>query len=135
MIILKPSDRLEFGKHLGSLLSEVYKFQPTYIEWIMLNTENYIIDTEAFMLLPLPTPISIGAVTGTEANKEIYEKGDIFDIILNTDIFNLRAKLNELKQIFNSSPSSYPEIKFQFSDEALRKNEEKSKDLSLKLYF
>lgn len=129
MAILKPTDILVFGKHSGSLLSEVYKFQPTYVEWIMLNTENYIIDTSAFMQLPLPTPISIGAVTGTEANKEIFEKGDIFDIILNTDIFNQRAKLNDLKQIFNASPSSYPEIKYQFSEEALRKNEEKKQRL------
>lgn len=29
--ILKPTDILDFGKHSGCLLSEVYKFQPTPI--------------------------------------------------------------------------------------------------------
>jgi hypothetical protein len=126
MKTLNPTDILSFGKNKGYLLSTVYKFEPTYLEWLVLNTEHIAIDIEAFEKLPKPTPINVGAVSGSDEYKKVMEKGDIIEIILKTDIFNERASVSMLKEIFERNPSNYPEIEFKFSDEAKRVNATKT---------
>ena len=103
MKILNPTDILSFGKNKGYLLSTIYKFEPTYLEWLVLHTEHIAIDIEAFDQLPKPTPINIGAVSGSEEYKNVMGKGDIIEIILKTDILNERASVSMLKEIFESN--------------------------------
>jgi len=122
---LTPTDTLTFGKNKGFSLSTVYKFEPTYLEWLVINTAHITIDIEAFEKLPKPTPINIGAVSGSDEYKKAMEKGDIIEIILKTDIFNERASVRMLKEIYEKNPSSYPEIDFEFSDEVRMVNAKK----------
>lgn len=51
-----PDNILDFGKHKGHRLSDVYKFCPDYLEWAVTYIEDFIIDIEAFSKLPKPTP-------------------------------------------------------------------------------
>src|SRR5688572_25587677 len=53
--ILKPDDVMTFGKNKGISLGEIYKYQPSYIEWLILNTDHIAIDVELFKKLPDPT--------------------------------------------------------------------------------
>lgn len=49
-------DRLTFGKYRGYFIFEIYQFQPSYIEYLILNTRDFQISKTLFKTLELPTP-------------------------------------------------------------------------------
>jgi len=51
-----PQDEILFGKHRGHLLSDVYKFAPTYLNFAIKYIPEFIIDIKKFSELPKPTP-------------------------------------------------------------------------------
>lgn len=55
MTIYKPTDKMPYRKNKGLILEEIYKFQPSYIEWAIINIDDFCIDIDAFE--------SLGAVT------------------------------------------------------------------------
>jgi len=55
MKITRPTDVIDFWKNEGYLFSEIYQFQPSYIEWLILNTEKFIFDIDEFYKLPKQT--------------------------------------------------------------------------------
>jgi hypothetical protein len=56
MEIFHPGNKIYFGKHAGYKLSEIYRFFPSYIEFLIAYVPNFIIDEKEFFNLPHPTP-------------------------------------------------------------------------------
>ena len=54
----KPNEIITYGVHKGYPLYKVYKFDPTYIEWLIKYTKEFTICLESFTILPKPTPYS-----------------------------------------------------------------------------
>lgn len=48
MKIYNPSDKLNFGKYKGEDLRFVYTFEPSYIEWLLIHSEWFLIDINKF---------------------------------------------------------------------------------------
>ena len=48
MKTFKPSDIFTFGKYKGEKLDFVFTFHPEYIEWLILNSDSFAIDIDAF---------------------------------------------------------------------------------------
>ena len=40
----------------GQLLSDIYKYVPEYLEWLMINHHSFCLDVEKFYKLSEPTP-------------------------------------------------------------------------------
>jgi hypothetical protein len=117
--IYKPTDKLTFGKNKGFTLEVVWKYQPTYISWLILNDEIFCIEIESFRNLPKPTtPYNIRAINGSEEIKklrgaQIITQSDSSNVILTVDMIIQGEKAG----IFNLA-----ERKFWFSNEVLEKN-------------
>lgn len=52
----KPTDIINFGKHKGHSIEDIYKYEPTYIEYLIKYGEDFYIDINDFYSLPNPTP-------------------------------------------------------------------------------
>lgn len=65
----QPEDIWQRGKHKGFALSEIYKYEPSFIEWLIVHIPEFKINIETFESLPNCTPISYspGAVSNREA--------------------------------------------------------------------
>ncbi|WP_037351775.1 exodeoxyribonuclease X C-terminal domain-containing protein [Sediminibacterium salmoneum] len=61
--------RITFGKYKGYTIFEIYNFQPSYLEWAILNTEMYAISYSSLLKLEKPTPFSLYRL---EHNGQIY---------------------------------------------------------------
>lgn len=55
--IYHAEDFLDFGKNKGLKLREIYKFQPSYLEWAIVTLDDFKIDLESFKNLNPPTTI------------------------------------------------------------------------------
>jgi hypothetical protein len=125
--ILYPENTISFGKHKGYKLSEIYRFDPFYLEWAIEFVEEFIIDINSFEILPQPTPYiktypsNIKSVTLIFRN---YDKSDIPHAynaliegeILNPIEFHFSEKTKEtitLKINDNYNPSKYTTLKNQ----------------------
>ncbi len=53
-MILHPQDSLDFWKHKGHALSEIYHYEPTYIEYLIEYLPGFEIDVKEFEALPKP---------------------------------------------------------------------------------
>ena len=125
---LSPKDIMPFGKNEGLLLEEIYKYEPTYIEWLIINTEDIMINIKAFESLPDPTPLAIGAVLGSQTRHEIFNSGkSLVKIMTLTDNVNMLTDVRSIKQGEELSNEKLPSVKFYFSEEAKKVNEEKMK--------
>ncbi|NCT76502.1 MAG: hypothetical protein GXC78_18345 [Chitinophagaceae bacterium] len=56
MHISTPTDKCHFGKHRGHSFADIYKFEPSYIEWAVVYVSDFIINILEFENLPTPTP-------------------------------------------------------------------------------
>ena len=56
MKVFRPADRIYFGKHAGHALYEIYRFFPTYIEFLVEYVPGFIINESEFINLPRPMP-------------------------------------------------------------------------------
>ncbi|TVZ23784.1 hypothetical protein JM84_2738 [Dokdonia sp. Hel_I_63] len=48
MTIYNPSEKMPYGKNKGVELKEIYKYQPSYIEWAIVNIDDFCIGIAAF---------------------------------------------------------------------------------------
>jgi len=58
MSIYKPTDKMPYGKNKSLELKEIYKYQPSYIEWAIINIHDFCIDIDAFKCLGAVTTIN-----------------------------------------------------------------------------
>lgn len=125
--IYQPEDVNKFGKkNKGLPLSEIYHYEPTYIEWMIVKISEFAIDIEAFERLPKPTPIATGAVTGSKTRKEIFKKfTSLMDKYNQTDNVNMLTNVHEIKRAAESNPELLEEVNFKFSKEAREANAKK----------
>lgn len=56
MTISTPNDKCHFGKHKGHSFADIYKFEPSYIQWAIIHVSDFIINIAEFEALPTPTP-------------------------------------------------------------------------------
>lgn len=56
MKVSRPDDKCDFGKHIGHTYAEIYKFEPSYIQWAIIHVSDFIINIPEFEALPVPTP-------------------------------------------------------------------------------
>ncbi len=119
---LTPEDYLDFGKNARIKLSEVYKYEPNYLEWLIFNTKEIKFDLCAFEKLPNPTPLSTGAVSGSQTRSKLYKSGlGLFK----ADNINMQFSVKEIKEIVEANPGIFKSVNFKFSEEAKKCNEEK----------
>jgi len=120
--IWKPEDVLDFGKNAGHSLSEIYKYQPNYIVWLILNKEDFAIDIDAFKSLPKPIPLEIGAVDGSEEKKKM--KGVL--ALIKADNTNRYMNVSDIIDLYNKHPDLKKAIKFKFSEDIVEHNQLKN---------
>jgi hypothetical protein len=48
---------LEFGRYEGEVVSDVYMYDPSYLEWCILNIPHFKIDIQALYEQGNPTPM------------------------------------------------------------------------------
>lgn len=58
MTIYRPTDKMPYRKNKGLLLEEIYKFQPSYIEWAIVNIDDFCIEIDAFESLGSVTTVN-----------------------------------------------------------------------------
>lgn len=87
-----PSHQLTFGKNKGHTLAEVYKYNPSYLEWLISNVDRIILDIEAFYKLPNPIPFDTYRV------KLNHEESRYNDNIVN-EMFPDKPKNNDLSYL------------------------------------
>lgn len=93
MKLLQPTDIIKFGKNSGLTLAEIYKYQPSYLEWAIVNISDFKIDIDVFEKLPIPT--TIGYMPENFLNEdEITIETDINIILSKRDLFNYRVLAN-----------------------------------------
>lgn len=80
--IYYPEDIFTFGKHEGSKIKEVYKYEPSYIfEFCIIKENIFCVDMKSFLNLPRPTPLMDLRVRIEDKKK------------FNQYLINLKAKL------------------------------------------
>ncbi len=106
--IYHPEDRIDFGKYKNEELKFIYTFEPTYIEWLIINTERFFIFHDEFIdlnTLQIPKK-SWNAFYGTvNANGE------------NLLLRDFLTEYTDLMDIYNNPPET-PK-KFTFNESAL----------------
>lgn len=127
MRALLPFEDFEFGKNRGVRLSEVYKYQPSYLEWAIKNVPEFKIDIEAFQKLPKPTPIfySPNAIVNlVEIDSESMSIEERFELFLKSDTLNRSKEINAtvIREMIESGKSSCEEIDYEFPEEIIRIN-------------
>jgi hypothetical protein len=135
-----PSDKISFGKNKGYTLEEVYRYNPSYLEWLILNKEEYIINIEAFYNLANPTPYDTykQQAVGIDA---IHNGKTLNEVIKHEGITNAAEKLSLIVTSTTNTPA-FPtsvqaamqavergfiikEVDYVFPDEVIAKNKEK----------
>lgn len=56
MTVSTPTDKYHFGKHMGHSFADIYKFEPSYLQWAIIHVADFIINIPEFEVLPTPTP-------------------------------------------------------------------------------
>lgn len=148
-MIYKPEDILMVAKvNKGQLLSDIYKYVPEYLEWLMINHHSFCLDVEKFYKLSEPTPfykderyyckiikytekyihkkIVMALYLGnynSETLKKINEEGKLktneyFNVTNISPNLNVQYVLNIIK-VVGFEPKIIP---FVFSDAAIERN-------------
>lgn len=128
---LKPSYKIKFGKNKGKTLAEIYQYQPSYIEWAIINVDDFFIDIEAFYKLPNPTPYNYKPEhfetieNNMSSNKQnTFELDEITNFFEKTDQLNVTYNIDELIEF--SEKEEMQEIpNFRFPNKIVKLNEEK----------
>ena len=126
MKTLKPTDIIHFGKNSGLSLAAIYKYQPSYIEWAILNLHTFKIDIDEFE--KLPTPTTIGYVTENFLDKNnLSSNDDIFELLSKTDMLNFRSAVNVhlIKQLIQDGEKTDDLKEFRFSEKIRQINNNK----------
>lgn len=109
----KLSSTFNFGKHKGNELSYVYKCDPYYVEWCLLNASGFIIEPNIIDIL----------------NKEsVFNVDDLFKYAKVIDDKTIELNLSSFSINYNNFPYSngVREEEFTFSKEAIQANLNKS---------
>jgi hypothetical protein len=131
MKIYNPNDIMSFGKNKGYLLSEMYKYDPSYIEWLIYNVKDFIINVEAFEKLPKPTPYLYGEskysykkITERNSAKSLLEKyfGDAPEFSENslTNVKKIQEYISNNKIILKEIDYKFPEFIIELNDTKMR---------------
>ena len=129
-MIYKPSNILEFGKNKGYTLEQIWKYEPTYISWLIVNHETFCIEVDNFKNLPTPTPFSVGAVSGSEEYlKLINSKLKPLELISKIDINNNHLCVEDILKV-EEMGYELKKIHYWFSEDILKKNELKIKQIN-----
>lgn len=115
-MIFKPHDYINFGKNAGKLLSEIYQYQPSYLEYLILKSEKFKIDIQAFEKLPTPTTIGYreNHFNNTiDINQDVSDD-EIWNFIINTDTTNHFYNVDQIKELIDQGAEvdSFTEFKF-----------------------
>lgn len=130
--IYHPQDILDFGKHNGEKLKDVFKFQPSYIEWAIMQIPEFKIDIERFEELPNPTPFKYDANRYNPENikksKEARENGDMkslfsYGYFANENDYPI--SLSEIKEMILDKPDEVVTIDYSFPKWIVKKNNSK----------
>lgn len=145
MNILRPDDILSFGKNGGLSLAEVFQYQPSYIEWAIINIDDFKIDMQSFENLPPPTTIGYKKNRFEKSGLDDLEKfnenanikvkedfeGFVADYFRLNDVFNPRLSVSEIKEMINEG-SSFNELKdYKFPDYVRKVNNDKSDSIEV----
>src|SRR5262245_62099291 len=107
-MIHDPDFIMPFGKDAGYNLKQIYKYLPTYLEWLIKYMPEFEIDISQFTCLPSPTPFTKTYV-GPEGLRST-KKSD----------FTVKAALTYVE-----NGGQLKEVNFSFSEETLKILEEK----------
>lgn len=128
MKIYKPTDKFVIGKNFGYTLAEVYKYQPSYIEWAILNLDDFKINLSEFEALPAPTTLSYEAKHfEPEIKKLEFTEENLSEIFSNTDFLNGYKEINVkhiIEQIQNGAEVKVLE-NFRFAEIIYKTNNSK----------
>jgi len=125
-MIYNPTDILDFGKNKGHSLEIIWKYEPTYIAWLIMNIDTFAINEEKFLLLPVPTPISTGAVSNTMEYKQIMQSNNSLLQKLTKIDSNNRLCVDDIIKLEQLEGKLTP-IPFWFSKEVLDLNTRKKR--------
>ena len=112
---LKPEFIIKFGKNYGLALAEIYQYQPSYIEWAILNVDDFKIDMDEFEKLPTPTTIGYksSSFSGQKKNLE-FKIENLGELIANSDTINVLTCVQDVKNLIKEGwkIEEFTEFKF-----------------------
>lgn len=125
MKIYKPTDTFNFGKYKGEKVDFVFTFHPEYIEWLIINSDFFAIDLDAFKTLHT-CPFAQDYCTDTK----YYNSISVF-VDGEQRICSLREYLSEFMDLYERHYLNPPKDKIlhTFSDKITSKNHQKITNL------
>lgn len=129
-MIYRPSDTLKFGKNKGHTLDKIWKYEPTYITWLIANHESFSIAENEFRSLPIPTPFSVGAVSNTLEYKRIMQSDlNLLQKLTRTDSSNPQLCVDDIIKL-ELMGEKLKATSYWFSNEILDINIKKKNNIS-----
>lgn len=125
MKISKPSDIITFGKNKGFSLAEIFQYQLSYIEWLILNIEDFKIDIIEFENLPTPTPVTYKPKHFSDEKKVDFTTENIFEILEISDTINLMAGVEDIKDLIKQGFEIEKILNFHFPENVKKINNAK----------
>ncbi|MFZ1791633.1 MAG: hypothetical protein WAT92_25125 [Saprospiraceae bacterium] len=127
--MLTPNDKLSFGKNKGVELKLVYKFQPSYIEWAILNIPSFIINILEFEKLPNPTPFHYNKDAFASEPPKIVDNNfsdeEFWKLLEMSDTANQVKEVNSKVIQEISEKEILPEIEYKFPERVRNINQKK----------
>ena len=105
-MLLTPDYILDFGANKGYSLAEVYKYLPSYIEWLIEYTGWFEINPSQFEALPKSILFYSPTKIKTQSGKEI-------------EISPQKIHRGSIKAIMKSDSKDLKEINYKFSEKFL----------------
>lgn len=125
MKVKNPNYIMPFGKNEGETLATIYKYQPSYLEFLIENVNDFKIDISVFESLPKPTPpyYNAGAFK-SEPEREFIDIRDIstedlINSLVDSDQINPSLKVGEIKG------NKYEPIDYKFPERIRKINDSK----------
>lgn len=126
-----PDDVLNFGKNQGVSLKEVYKYQPSYIEWAIINISDFKIHIESFENLPNPTPVEYKPenfdIIQKNNSSKIMSSDQLSETLNNADFLNpyKEIKVKTIKEMIVNGDFIAKEINYTFPKSVIEINNNK----------
>lgn len=122
MTVFSPSSNMPYGKNKGFSLSTIYKYQPSYIEWAIINIDDFCIDIDEFEALGNPTTISYKAGQfdlSRKKNRDFSTMNvkEITNLLTSEDGYNHSIDVKEIiSEVVNKSPYVKELVDFKFPE-------------------
>lgn len=126
--VYHTEDILDFGKNEGLKLQEILKFQPSYIEWAIMNLPNFKVNIKSFSNITFSTTIDYYRDQWDPIRIEKFKTQPIFDSIkqgIIRDSLSYQRTVQEIKELIEEDFTKVENIEYTFPEWIIEANNSK----------